>query len=98
MSYENENNDRNNNHDGNHGHQDHENHDGHNDSFDEIIDAIPNPWMTTRECAVELSTTPQTVRRMLRDDQVPVLRLLSQIKVRRSDWENMLSSHMGPLL
>lgn len=52
-------------------------------------------WMDVGECARELGVSGNTMRRLLRQDSVPVLRLSKRFRVRRSDFERLVEAHSG---
>lgn len=53
-------------------------------------------WMSTGEIAKELGVSSRTVRLILEEDAVQVLRLNKKIRVRRSDFNDLFERRYRP--
>lgn len=49
-----------------------------------------NEWITTTEIAKELEVTTQTVRNLLKKENVPMRQLGQRFRIRRTDFEALM--------
>lgn len=55
-------------------------------------------WLTVAKAASLFGgVTPATMRKVIRDEGVSVLRVSNDIRIRRADFEKLFEGHFGPL-
>jgi hypothetical protein len=57
-----------------------------------------NEWLTVAKAAALFGgVTPATMRKVIRDEGVSVLRVSNDIRIRREDFDKLFEAHFKPL-
>lgn len=54
-------------------------------------------WLPVGQAAARLGTSPPTLKRLLKKEGIPVLRLNGHIRVRASDIDALLADRLKPI-